>query len=172
MKSLKISESSILLIDTCFLIDSYAYPDVFEEFLTELKTSSCYLLAIPIIRTEFIRSENRNLFIKKKKYFDQIIDTILPIRSEFTDLADELMLLYGNSLKGVSIADLYLGCVLKHQSSLKLLTRNHKDFPLGVFERSDIRDFELPNRILTYASYRIKRQQSKTAKSTHEDIPF
>lgn len=88
-------QRDFLLIDTCFLIDSYSHPELFTDFLNELNRNDCYLITIPQVKYEFIRSKTRDVVENKKVYFDQTIPSLIKT-DRFDTNIEPLMLEHEN----------------------------------------------------------------------------
>lgn len=156
-----------ILLDTSFLLDARANLVEYANFIDSLKGNGNAFLGIDLVKVEFVRSSDSSSLEMKKKYYEGLIETDLPIDIMTRDYVIELMGEYGNDLQGVSVVDLYLAACTKRYEGLFLLTANHKDFPIKVFDRKVIVNFGRNKDIRTYAFYRYKELQTENT-----SIPF
>lgn len=161
---------STLLLDTNFFLDAYQKQkrEEFGAFIDSLRTDQIALVSIAPVRFEFIRSRTRDVLEQKSRYFDRIVESVLPIDKTTQDLILGLMIEYREWLEGVPITDLFLGACLKRYHGLGLLTRDHKDFPTTIFTRGEIFHFPSERDIKTYAIYSYLPEKEKV----EEELPF
>lgn len=159
--------NSTLLLDTNFFIDAFSKPKDFVGLITSLKAANVALVCSSIIKFEFTRSQNLDVLQKKIKYFDGLVENLLPIDRQTEELISEVMSEYKDAIIGVSVADVILAAFLKRYRKLRLLTRNHSDFPTSVFQREEIFNIRSTRDIKTYAVYSYKPEVK-----TIEEIPF
>ena len=151
-----------ILVDTCFLVDSKEFPEVFGDFTRQIKERGVATYSIEFVKIEYIRSRTESEIKTKLEYFNKIVESVLPIERK---LAEENLKLenkdhlivnhlksYGMDLDGVSLADLYLGMCLNQYKNLYLLTANHKDF--SIYKREFVLPFETRRSVKSYALYK------------------
>lgn len=160
---------SFILLDACFFLDANSQPKRFRSFTSVLREQGNSLLALDLVRTEFVRTKSKTDLEKKLTYFGEIVDTILPVDQEVQRIVIDLIEDYGRDLDGVSTVDLYLAASLKRYKGLYLLTSNHRDFPTSIFFRSNIVHFELPKTVKVYAFYQYKPKKKKIE---IKEVPF
>lgn len=146
-----------VLLDACFLIEANSKPEVFGEFIAEQKREGKSLLSIFPVKAEFVRTKSPENFKIKSEYYDKVVEVTLGMDNVIQEYVLEYIKEYGNDIEGVSLTDLYLAATLKkYKKNLCLLTANHKDFPVRLFKRLSIKNFEVGNYVKTYAFYRAK----------------
>lgn len=124
-----------LLLDTSVFIDASINFSEFEQFFNQLRSHNITIITIDAVVIEFLKgaSDQRKLDTK----FDlvnEIIETRLPISNEIFDNIHNLLDLYKEEGKGVSMVDLLLGGMLvQYKPNLFLLTKNTTDFPTNIF---------------------------------------
>lgn len=156
------SSVTSVLIDTCFLVDSKEYPDVFAGFMRQIKESGVATYSIEFVKIEYIRSRSEAEIKTKLQYFNEIVEGILPIEKILSEedlkfgnkdlMITKHLKAYGVDLDGVSLADLYLGLCLNQYRNLYLLTANHKDF--SIYKREFVLPFETRRSVKSYALYK------------------
>lgn len=157
--------NSTLLLDTNFFIDAFSKPKDFGEFIASLRTANVALVCCSIVRFEFTRSQHPDVLRKKIKYFDDLVENLLPIDRKTEGLIFEVMFEYKDAIIGVSVADVILAALLKRYRKLRLLTRNHSDFPTSVFQREEIFNIQSTRDIKTYAVYSYKPEEKMIEKT-------
>lgn len=155
------------LLDTNFLIDAYSKPQQFGEFIANLKGLDIALVSINFVKYEFIRSKTINVVKQKLIYFEEKVETVLPVDITTEKLVPGLIEEYKQFIEGVSVVDLLLGACIKRYKSLKLLTRNHSDFPTKIYNREHIFTIELENDVKSYGIYSYKPEADVL-----EEFPF
>ncbi len=158
MEDLEFLTNGSILIDTCFLIDSGLWSGRFASFIEILNEKKVAKLSISLVRSEFVMATSKTSYDQKLRYFETLIDGLLPIDSSVELLTNDLIAEYSQDIKGVSPVDLYLGGMIKRYKLLYLLTKNHSDFPERLFTRKALINFELPKAIWTYALYQYKEE--------------
>lgn len=157
--------NSTILLDTNFFIDAFSKPKDFGELISSLKSSNVVLVCSGIVKFEFTRSKNFDVFQKKIKYFDNLVENLLPIDRKTEELIFEVMSEYQDAIIGVSVTDVILAAFLKRYRKLRLLTRDHGDFPTSVFKREEIFNIQSTRDIKTYAVYSYKPEEKMIEKT-------
>lgn len=152
---------SSILLDACFLLDSFSNARKFAEFVYWVRKKEVPLVSIDLVKIEFVRSKSLRNLDAKLEYYNKIIEITLTPDKSVQDLMLGIIEEYGQNLDGVSVADLYLAVMIKKYTKLYLFTNNHKDFPTSVFEREGIVNFEYSKGIKSYALYRYKPKKRK-----------
>lgn len=157
-------EHAHLLVDTCFLIDASRSMEQdrenspYVELLRLFDEQGNTLVTIFPVSLEYLKGSDvlheRRI---KKGYYDSLIKTTLPVDATIVQHADSLTQLYRSSGKNLSPTDFLLGATLMRYgatSKFYLLTRDHGDFPLKIFDRERVLVLEHPNAgIDTYALF-------------------
>ena len=156
MGNIVLPTDSTLLIDTNLFIDLFEHEAIYENFLKSANTQAVTFVSCDLVRGEFVRTKDQEKFIEKNELFSKLITTILPMDVKISELLIPTMEEYGRNIEGVSIVDIVLACFIKRYKGLYLLTRNHKDFPLRIFERSCIFCIEHERDVKTYALYQYR----------------
>lgn len=141
-------ERAHILVDTCFLIDAsksleaHGARSPYAEVVKVLNAQHNTLVSIFPVSLEFFKGsdllqERRT----KKRYYDDLIQTTLPVDPAVVRNAETLTQLYRTAGKSLSPTDFLLGGTLMKYglgSSFYLLTRDHGDFPLKIFNRDRV----------------------------------
>jgi predicted nucleic acid-binding protein len=142
-----------ILLDTNFLIDSLRSinnnpeDSPYLEFITEIKEANNTLVSIPPVALEFLKGSNilsdRQV---KKNFYDDLVAATLPLDNNVIENADLLTQLYRNKGKDISSTDFFVGgTAMKYfNSNFYLLTRDHDDFPVRIFDRERAIIFQHP----------------------------
>ena len=160
-------EHSTLLLDTNFFIDAFRFKEEYGKFLQELKRRDIAFVSPSLVKYEFVRSKTIDVVRNKEDYFYQIVDTVLPYDLKVDELVISTIEEYKQFMEGLPLVDLILAVYLKRYKGLRLLTRDHNDFPTLVFKREhlfNIEEFE--SRIYGIYSYK-----PRTA-VLEEEVPF
>jgi predicted nucleic acid-binding protein len=159
--------NSTLLLDSNFFIDAFRYKKEYGDFIQKLKSMGVAFVAPNFVKYEFIRSRTIDVVREKEKYFHQIVDTVLPYDVKIDELVIPTIEEYKQNMENLPLTDLVLGVYLKRYRGLRLLTRDHNDFPTTVFTREYIFNIEeFRDRIYAVYSYKPK------TKVLDEEIPF
>lgn len=150
-----------VLIDTCFLSNTFLYPEkflFFWDFLTEINCIPCinefiYLEFIRIART---KTENQEISrFLQDKFFN------LPTDPKIYEYAKIIYPLYNfcgdiKNKKQVSVADAINVCYLKkHGNNLLLFTLDNNDYPLEILDRIDVGAIDLEKQVITWGIYQF-----------------
>lgn len=124
-----------LLLDTSAFIDTSINPTEFGKFFDQLKSNGVTLISIDSVIIEFLKgSLDSTRLAEKQKLVDEMITTCLPITKDTVDNIKNLLSLYKEDGKAVSITDLMLGgTLMQYKRKLLLLTKNIVDFPTNIF---------------------------------------
>lgn len=159
--------NSTLLLDSNFFIDAFRDKNEYGKFVKDLKNIGVAFVSPNFVKYEFIRSKTIDVVREKEKYFHQIVDTVLPYDQKIDDLAISTIEEYKQYMEGLPLTDLVLAIYLKRYKGLRLLTRDHSDFPTTVFTREYIFNIEsFKDRIYAVYSYMPKTL------TLEEEIPF
>lgn len=128
-------KDSHLLLDTSIFIDAFLHAEEFGQFFNSLKNQGTTLTSLDVVKIEFLKgAPDKEKYDQKNEFFDQIVDTCIPITSETIANLYKIVIEYKEDGKSLSIVDLFLGATLKqYQKSLYLLTKNTTDFPTSIF---------------------------------------
>lgn len=173
MDYLSLPSNAVILIDTNFLIDSFSDQISYLDFFKKIKEQNRTIVSIDLVKCEFIRSQNKQIVENKVDYFNQFVETILPFDQKISQILQSIIEEYAEDGIGVSVVDFYLACFIKRYQKLYLLTRNHKDFPTRIFQRSCIFSIGLRKDIKTYALYQYSPKEKKLIEEINpDDIPL
>ncbi len=147
-----------VLLDTNVLIESFQTPEPFKELFQFLDDSSCSLHYNPFIEFEFLRTAYQEEYKKRILDYLAILGcTCLPIAGEkklFQDAIDIAHFYTARKLPEPELADCCIAAQLKrYGKNLFLLTRNHKHFSTGIFDRIGIWPIGLKHDVVTLAFY-------------------
>jgi len=160
--------NSRLLLDTTTLINASKSGDLLK-LLAEISNSGCMLVTIPSVVYEFTRGvesieqyNNQMIFIEKLG-----VTVISRAEEKITPDMRVFMILY-NSLvakrreKGPSYTDsLLCAMAYKYRKSggLMIITANHKDIPLALFDREEMITVEINNEFRTESIYKLSNEK-------------
>jgi len=144
-----------ILLDTNVFIDCSLNPQVFINFLNNLKENQATLTTIDLVKIEFLKgAPELNKFDEKERLFNSITDHIIPITADITKNVYSLINKYKINGAALSVTDLYLGaCLSKFKNSLLLLTKDTTDFPQNIFNIKSIINIAYPRAIQSYGIY-------------------
>jgi predicted nucleic acid-binding protein len=157
-------EYKFILFDTNILIEASKHFESFEVLLIMLRESKCKVCYFPLIEFEFTRDAYLPTLNEERERFSRKIDGInLPIHPQvFTD-ALEIAKVYAHqkiSPKQISLVDCFIAAYMKKYSDkLFLITKDHKDFPLSIFNRLHIFAFNAGDDVLAPAIYQFNIQK-------------
>lgn len=144
-----------ILLDTSVFIDSFLHPAEFGEFFNSFKAQGATLVSLDAVKIEFLKgAPNKEKYKQKEDFFDQIVDTCLPIIPDTLLNLYELVQKYKEEGKSLSITDLFLGAILmQYKNSLFLLTKNTTDFPTNIFNLKSYINISYTKGLHTYGVY-------------------
>lgn len=159
-----LSDRSIF-VDSTALIDA-AKSDEFLNLLTEIAASGCTLYTIPSVVYEYTRTANTLSGYKERLQFIKELGIIVFNRIEELLEKDSRIFLvaYNNAFKdnkGPSYTDsLLCTMVYKHRASKPyLLTANHKDIPLSIFDRKELITIDIKSQFQVEALYQFSENK-------------
>lgn len=154
-----------LLLDTNVFIESFQAGEAFKKLFTICQDAHCTLSYNQLIEFEFLR----NAF--QKEYRQRIHDYILLLNATclplgnpkifFDDVLRIANTYAARQVKGSSFADCAIAAQLKrYGSNLLFLTRNHKDFPLFLFDRVLAYPIDTGHDVIALGLYRYNREKA------------
>lgn len=150
-----------ILLDTNFIIESNRYYNNFTNLIEELKAGSKELFTLEVIKKEFLygiqtKSELQDL----DNFFQQIISNVDTNINCFSNHLQTVTILYRN-YKRISLEDFMIVSYLIDNTECILLTKNHSDFPLRLFNRLGFIISEYEDQIQHYAFYKVDEAKMK-----------
>lgn len=153
-----------ILFDTNIFIKAAKHFDTFEIIFRELKRLSCPITYFPLIEFEFTRDAS---ITKKRKereeFFEKIAALPMPIEKTLIDEALAISKVYSFnkiSIDQISLVDCIIAAYVKHyHASLFLMTTNHKDFPLILFDRIQTFALDAGAEVLVPAIYKFNNEK-------------
>ena len=163
LTDLLVKEKHIFL-DTCVFINGFkpSSRQIIQKAIDYLvDTLSCALITISPVYLEFVKGADelslRNL---KTDYFNQIVSVTIPLSPSLIECAREISVVYRRAGSKLSITDLFLAGTLKQfRTKAFLLTKNHSDFPTGVFDRECAFHLESSTQVESYAFYQFNEKK-------------
>lgn len=151
-----------LLLDTTVLINALK-SDEFLGLLSELSESNCSLVTIPSVTYEFSRNTNTIEGYNKRQEFIKVLNVTVLKRMEETFEQDQVFkIAYAKAFtskndKGPSYTDALLCSVAyKYRShGMLIMTANHKDMPLSMFDRTELITIDVGGELRNEAIYRL-----------------
>ena len=158
-------KDSFLFIDTTVLIHA-SLSDEFRNVIKELVVAGCTLYTISSVVYEFTRSANTLDGYAERLQFIEDLGIIIQTRAEELLGADYVFtvaynLACGTSGRGPSYTDSLLARMLYkyRHSDVYVMTANHKDMPVSIFDRIEFITVDLTNEIATEAVYRLSEEK-------------
>lgn len=156
-----LSESSIF-VDSTALIDA-AKSDEFLNLLTDIAGSGCVLYTVPSVVYEYTRTANTLEGYRERLEFIKELGIVVFNRiEELLEKDSRIFLVAYNTAftehgRGPSYTDSLL-CTMayKHRaSSPYVLTANHKDMPLSIFDRKELITIDIKGQFQVEALYQF-----------------
>lgn len=167
---LPVVKNKHIFFDTCVLLDIafLKKEDRLQMYnnLDLLLANNCDFGSVYPVYAEFSISYKESDWIKKKSFFEKLIEFTIPVRSIDTDVFDELMINYTKySRKTIpSFTDLCLAAAVRKFSNSLILTRDHSDFPLSIFNCVGIFTIHHYREVRPYGFYEYGLPKKKTKK--------
>lgn len=175
-EALLATKNKYIFFDNCVLLDigilrENDRKEIFDK-LDLLLANGCVFGSVYPIYSEFCISFKESDLLKKKAFFEKIIEFTIPIRAIKTDIFDELIVEYSKYSRKTkpSFADLCLAAAIKQFPQSLLLTRNHSDFPLSLFNCLGAFLIHHDKEIRAYGFYEYG--PFKRGKKKEEEPPF
>jgi hypothetical protein len=135
-----------ILVDTCFIVNylrALRNKDCrdYDDFVSILKSNSNIFVTVYSVLLEYLKGEDiLSNYRKKYDFFNTLIQSVLPIDPYLIDECKRMIILYRKEGKDISANDYLLATALKkyHKSEMLLLTSDHGDFPMKIFDRESI----------------------------------
>lgn len=145
---------SSILLDTDIIVDSYQFPNEFDEVWKMLQNRNCTVLTLSANEVEFLQgSKSLTLLSAKRDFLDKIVDAVIQIDRPTQEHCYEILSAYSPELKPGS-TDLYVAASLaRYKGNISLLSSNAKHFPNSIFNRTQFFQLESMNEVKTYALY-------------------
>ena len=175
-EALSIVKDSHIFVDTCVLLDFVSFKKEdrveFEDRLSQFtKRGSIFVTIEPVAVEFYLGSSQQDLKIKKS-YLNQLIKVILPVRVINKENIEGLIVEYGRYARGnISYVDLCLGASTRQFPNSVALTRNHKDFPLKIFDCKAVFVVHLNKEARTYCFYSYRKAKKRKIKKNPK-VPF
>ncbi|MDO8658727.1 MAG: type II toxin-antitoxin system VapC family toxin [Candidatus Levybacteria bacterium] len=150
-------KDTYILLDTSVFIDAFLNPVNFSEFFNNLRMQGVILVSLDAVKIEFLKgAPTAEKYHQKEEFFNQIIDTNLPMTGDTLLNLYQLVRLYKEDGKSLSITDLLLGATLmQYKKGLFLLTKNTTDFPTNIFNLKSYINISYTKGLHTYGVYNI-----------------
>ena len=179
-EALSLVKNNHIFVDTCVFLDlaSLRKGDrgEFENKLLQFTKRGSIFVTVEPVAVEFYLGSSQSDLKIKKSYINQLIESTLPVRVLNKSKMDSLILEYGRNARGnVSYADLCLGAAIKQFPNSLVLTRNHRDFPLKIFDSKAVFTVHLNIEARTYCFYGYRgmiKKHKKKRETKKADIPF
>lgn len=147
-----------IFVDTNIFISVLNFPEEMGQLFKELKSADCSLITIPQVLFEFTRgSDNLDLFNKRQKFI-QDLASIYPIERHFEEERAAVIVLQ-RILGSSSYTDFLLSLALCKFSDSYVISENHKDFPLQIFNREFVITVDTDKEIRNYGLYKLSQEK-------------
>lgn len=177
-KEKQMIERKHILFDTNIFIKAFENFDVFIGLFDYLRKQNCKIVHFPLVEFEFTRNtflpehiKARELFIKK------IASLSLPMHPTLIDDAMTIARAYAHKRIGkgqIHLVDCCIAAYLMHyKSTLLLLTLNHKDFPVILFDRLSVfpLDDKKSNEVFAPAFYKYNSTKWNELRRGLKNLP-
>lgn len=158
--------SSFILLDSTALIDA-SQSDDFLQLLTNIVGSGCSFITIPSVVYEYTRSSiSIEQFEKQLEFLKELRVTVINKIEEIIQSEQVFLVAYNKAFgtrkeRGPSYTDSLL-CALAYKyrnSSLKIMSANHKDIPMSIFERQDLITIDVGGELRTEGIYEFSESR-------------
>lgn len=171
----KILNNKFVVFDTNILIESTLHMDAFKDLLSFLDNNNCNTVHFELTKFEFTRNAYKEKERQEKEnFFDKLNSSPMPFSDQIMKDALEISRIYAHQKvqKGqISLVDCCIAAYLKqYEDKLFLLTANHKDFPISLFDRISIYPIDKGNDVLAPAFYKFNQEKWKDAKRNLEKV--
>lgn len=151
-----------VLLDTTVLINA-SKSDEFLALLSDLSSSGCGLVTIPSVVYEFTRNANSITGYNERQEFIKTLNiTVLPRVEEMVEKEPVFRIAYAKAFsakgdRGPSYTDALLCSVAyKYRANgMLVMTANHKDIPLSMFDRVELITIDISGDLRTEAIYKL-----------------
>jgi len=161
---------STLIIDSTALIDASKSED-FLKLLTDIAKAGCAFVTINAVIHEFTRGAKDIAQLNKQiQVINGLGIIVYPRLEDKIDKKDQVFLFAYNkttignrSEKGPSYIDSLL-CLLAYKfkhTGIKILSANHKDIPLSIFNRDELITMDISGELRTEAIYSFSEDKFK-----------
>lgn len=150
-------EKKFVLLDTNILIGASTNYSAYQPLFELLEETECAPAHFSFIEFEFVRGAYESENMKKRRMFFQQIQSFpmgVPADEIITSAIAIANVYAGKNHNTASFIDCCVAAFLKrHSASLFLLTEDHKDFPLFLFDRIHVMPIDTGKDIHTPAFY-------------------
>lgn len=153
-----------ILLDTGVIIRAFEFFQKFEDFFRLLGSTNCIPVYFPLIEFEFIRGahilEHRQ---KREEFLKSVSGVNMPFRTEqiMSDAIRIANCYAARKINNPSVVDCCIAAYIKQFSAnLLLVTLNHKDFPLFLFDRIFIYPIDTETDIFPLAFYSFNTKKA------------
>lgn len=151
-----------LLLDTTVLINA-SKSDDFLALMSDLSSVGCGLVTIPSVVYEFTRNANTISGYNERQEFIKTLNiTVLPRVEEMVEKDPVFRIAYARAFsakgdRGPSYTDALLCSVAyKYRANgILVMTANHKDIPLSMFDRVELITIDIGGDLRTEAIYKL-----------------
>jgi len=153
-----------IYLDTNTFITALNYPNEFGDLLSQLEKNNCKFGTIFPVVVEFTRgSENIDAYNKRLDFVKEMTGGyIYPIERNFSEMT-EFIVVMQRIKSAMSYTDLLLLSCLKKFPQIYLLTQNHKDVPLEIFDRKYIITLDTMDHIWNHGIYQLSGDRYRKA---------
>jgi predicted nucleic acid-binding protein len=158
-------KNKFVLFDTNVIINAFKYLDVFKELFDFLGDAEASPIYFPLIEFEFLRDAYDVTHKGKRKEFlrEFTFSTMpLPSSNEIEDSIKIANAYTARKINNPSFIDCCIAAYLKkYAKNLFLITSNHKDFPIFLFDRIFIYTLDTEKDIFTIGFYCFNPKKAK-----------
>ena len=172
---MKTISEKYVIFDTNIIIKAYENTDAFLSLIIFLRECKCDSVNFDLIEFEFIRNAYTPKHIKlREEFFNKISIAKLPFGSSLIKDAVCISRIYfhqGIQKGQISFVDCCIAAYLKKYSeNLFLITMNHKDFPIILFDRLYIFPLDGGNEVYSPAFYQFNSQKWEKLNSAFSKV--
>jgi len=154
-----------ILFDSCVVGEIFKGPaGLFNDIIQAFIDNDCKFCINDFIRFEFLRIAYKEEEYKKLDAFLSKQFTILPITADIYQMTSNIACIYNLCSKEnkhkISLVDcLNAAFVYKYSKDLLLITLDNNDYPIDVFNRTDVGAIDSGKKILTWGLYAFNQKK-------------
>ena len=154
-----------IFLDTNIIIDAYKSPDAFKELFEQLQSAPNALTISWHVRFELFRKAYEQEYRDRLEKFLEALDIVtLPLGDEVSFYKNALAVAQAytkKKLKAPSFVDCMIAAYAKrYTNDLFILTRNHCDFTLFLFDRVSTCAVDNDEDVLAIALYKYNNKKA------------
>lgn len=156
----RILDHKFVIFDTNILLKALDHFEAFKELLDFFKEKNCRGVRNPLIEFEFLNGSFTPVHLEERlKFLEIVVPTSLPLNDQIIKEAVNIARIYAHQKianKQIYLVDSCIAAYLKQfHNNLFLVTLNHRDFPVVLFDRIQCLIIEDDSEVFAPAIYRF-----------------